>query len=563
MSTPFSDIELIDRIRWYVAVRWFFLLAIGIPGILSLGIYYNTFTHDQVIFNTIMLGIILLINGLILLSTYVRIKIKSFYELLSIFQICLDIALMTVVFQSNSGIETPMVMLFCIPIIMSGVLLSKSAVFLTGFTATSIFSMLALLDFYGILKPDNIAAPQLHITAIFWPTFITTVMILITITFVTHLVGHLIRKSSRLIGELEGAKIEKAKTDAIIQSMGSSLVAVNTKGKVILVNHAFEQLTGWRAHEAEGQSITEILQLVTDDGKGSDDLEHAFATALSRSNGSTQHEPYFVGDNFLKRKNGSTFSYIGHLSPVIVDRHSIGATFVFDDASAIREVGQLKSNFVALASHQLKTPIGEIKNYTESMLGGTVGKLTKKQESYIEHMRDISTHCNQLVTYLLDMSLLEKGELRAKSKPIIIYDLLIKTAELYKGRATSKGLKIKVAGDRKLTISGDETMLREVIGSLIANGISYSDSGTIELSATKVGSVGCIEVTDQGIGIDQAKPEQLFRKEAVLDELPQAGGGTGLGLYLAYEFVRLQGGVLMVDKNDSKGTIFRIELPVN
>ena len=69
-------------------------------------------------------------------------------------------------------------------------------------------------------------------------------------------------------------------------------------------------------------------------------------------------------------------------------------------------------------------------------------------------------------------------------------------------------------------------------------------------------------MTDEGEGIDKEKLQQIFRKESVLAGLPEAGGGTGLGLYLAYEFVRLQGGVLMADRNGDKGTIFRIELPI-
>lgn len=562
MSTLFSDKELIRRIRWYVGVRWFFVLAIGIPAITSLIINLGFF-HEQVSLNIWLIVALLAINTLSLLLVYLPTQIRGFYEGLSVAQVCFDIIVMTAVFQLNGGLETPLVMLYCIPILMSGVLLSKRAVYLTGFSAAFVFATLTLLDFMSAVKPLNINAPSLHSDAtVFLPTFVTTFMILIVITFITNFVAHFVRQSSRLEGELEGVRKERAKTDAIIQSMGSSLVAINTKGKIILVNPAFEKLTGWSTDEVIGHSAPSILQVVSDSGSVVADLEEALDSVLRHHHRVGPTEPYFVGDNFLKRKNGSTFSYTGHLSPIVVDGHVEGATFVFDDSSSIHEVGQLKSNFIALASHQLKTPIGEIKNYSESLIGGTVGKLNKKQQTYLEHMRDIAARCNQMVTYLLDMSLLERGELRAKLEPVPVYELLEKIAELYKGRAQTKGLKIKVTGEHNVVVQGDEMMLQEVVGSLIANGIAYTNQGTIELCATKIGKVGCIEVTDQGEGIKKEKLEQMFRKEAVLSGLPEAGGGTGLGLYLAYEFVRLQGGVLMADRNGDKGTIFRIELPI-
>lgn len=562
MSTPFSDKELINRIRWYTNVRWFFVLAIGLPGTISL-IINSGISHPQVLFNAGVMLALLAANLLILISTQLPVRLKGFYGPLSAVQVTLDIVAMTAVFHFNGGFETPIVMLYCIPILMSGVLLSKQAVYVTGFAVTLIFAVLGWLDFSNVFKPDNIVAPEIHSSPqVFWPVYVTTIMILLVITFITNLVAHFVRQSSRLEGELAGVKTERAKTEAIIQSMGSSLVAINNKGKIILVNPAFEKLTGWQAHDVIGREAETILHVVSDDGKPQPDITQALQVVFDHKKSVTQRHPYFVGDNLLKRKNGSTFSYTGHLSAIIVDGHVEGATFVFEDASALREVGKLKSNFIALASHQLKTPIGEIKNYSEAMLGGVTGKLNKKQKTYIEHMRDIATRCNQMVTYLLDMSLLERGELRAKLQPVLVYALLETIAELYKGRARTKGLTIKVTGDRNLVVQGDEMMLQEVVGSLLANGISYTNDGVIELCATTVGGVGCIEVTDQGEGIDKAKLQQLFRKESVLAGLPEAGSGTGLGLYLAHEFVRLQGGVIMADHNDEKGTIFRIELPI-
>src|SRR5260370_41754883 len=101
------------------------------------------------------------------------------------------------------------------------------------------------------------------------------------------------------------------------------------------------------------------------------------------------------------------FPFVGSVAPIALSGKIIGATKVFEDASSIKQINQLKTNFIALASHQLKTPLGEIQGYAENMIQGIAGPTTKHQKKYLLSIAEITMRCNKLITDLLDASVLE------------------------------------------------------------------------------------------------------------------------------------------------------------
>ncbi len=560
MGSLFSATQLLERVRVYIVIRFIFVLAIAIPGITTL--ILDRGIDQQVIVNIIIILSVLSFNGVLLSLSFVTVRWKRYLELLAVLQIIVDLVLVTAIFQLNAGIETPLVMLFCIPIMMSGVLLSRGALLFTGFAATAVFLWLSLLDFFNILEPSNTFAPSLHDGSLGdLSNIITTAATLLVITFIADFVARFARQHTRLSNEIESIRLEQAQINAILQAMGNALIAIDEKHNVTMSNDAFERLTGWYSSEITGKPIQEVLQLTDESGQPTDDLTRALTASLSDH---ITRTPYVLSETFMKRKNGSSFPYLGYLSPIRIGDLVVGATIVFEDASAMHEVQKLKNNFIALASHQLKTPIGEIKNYAESLLDGTFGNLSVKQAGYVEHMRDIAARCNRLVSYLLDLSMLERGEAQANLQPIDVAPLLRKVAERYKETAEKQGLSLRVVGSSDLTIIGDETMLGEVISSLVNNAITYTNKGAIELKATQEDIHGVIEISDQGQGIDPDELQSFFHKNTLIDGAPESGKSTGLGLYLAHEFCRLQNGTLTAKSNTAvdHGTTFRIELPI-
>ena len=561
MTDLFPSVELAQRIRWYIKVRWWFITAIAGPGIASLIIQYGLDNHQVMQDLQIAAGAIVL-NALMFGATFLEPKWKHYFEALALAQIGFDIVLMTGAFFFNGGLETPIAMLYCIPILMSGAILGRRIIYLTGLGITALVSILALLDYADVLKPGHIAAPDLHTNPNnFFPTLVITASTLLTITIISDFVGRLIRQRSQLEIELEAVNIERAQIEATIKTMGSALAALDTDGRITMVNDNFEYTTGWKRDEVIGQPFDKILPMIDEDGHliPPDERPSLLMTALGQQSNHVRS----ISQYSYVRKDGSSFPFFSNLAPIVLDRQVIGLTNVFDDITAVQKLEQLKTNFVALVSHQLKTPIGEIQGYANNMLYGVSGKLNKHQTEYLGEIRNITERCNKLITDLLDITILERGGLVLDIKPVRLSPIIKQVTQIYHDRLNKKGLSIKIIKpSSELTVLVDSEKLLEALGNVVANAIAYSKQGAITIQTKALDDNAEITIKDQGTGMDKSTVTTLFDKDVSLSGAPTAEGGTGLGLYLARQLIYLQNGDIKVVSTSSKGTTICITIPL-
>ena len=562
MTPPFSRLELEQRIRWYIKVRWWYITVIAGPGIASLIIQYGLNNHQVMQDLQIAAGAIAL-NALMFAATYLRPRWRHYFQALALTQIAFDIVLMTGAFFFNSGLETPIVMLYCIPILMSGAILGRRAIYVTGLGSIAIVTTLSLLDYANVLKPGHIAAPQLHTNPNnFFPTLVISISALLTVMVISDYVGRLIRQRSQLEHDLQEVNIERAKIAAIIKTMGSALVALDTKGRITMVNDNFEYTTGWKRAEVLGQPFDKVLPMIDEDGHLIPPAERPSLLMSAMGHSDSSHVRAVSHYSYV-RKDGSSFPFFSNLAPIVLDRQVIGLTNVFDDITQIQKLEQLKTNFVALASHQLKTPIGEIRGYVNNMLYGVTGKLSKHQEEYLGEIRTITERCNKLITDLLDITILERGGLTLDIKAHRLSPIIKQVTSIYHDRMTKKGLSFKIIKpSTELAVRVDSEKLLEALGNVIANAIAYSKKGTITIQTKAVGDRAEIIVKDQGTGMDKTTVTTLFDKDTSLSGAPTAEGGTGLGLYLARQLIYLQNGDINVVSTSSRGTTISIMIPL-
>jgi PAS domain S-box-containing protein len=562
VTPPFSEAELTQRIRWYIQMRWWYIIVIAGPGIASLIIQYGLHNH-QVMQDLEIAAAAVVLNTLMFAATYWHPRWGSYFQALAVIQIGFDIVLMTGAFFFNSGLETPIVMLYCIPILMSGAILGRQAIYLTGVGSAAIVTFLSLLDFTDVLKPGHIAAPQLHTDPNnFLPTLVISVSTLLTITVISDYVGRLVRQRSQLEHDLEEVKIERAKVAAIIKTMGSALVALDNTGRITMVNDNFEYTTGWERAEVLGQPFDKILPMIDEDGHLIPAAERPSLLMSAMGRGHDSHVRSVSHYSYV-RKDGTSFPFFSNLAPIVLDRRVIGLTNVFDDITAVQKLEQLKTNFVALVSHQLKTPIGEIRGYVNNMLYGVGGKLTKKQTEYLGEIRAITERCNKLITDLLDITILERGGLTLDIKAHRLAPIIKQVSDIYHDRLSKKGLSVKIIKPSKeLTVLADSDKLVEALGNVLANAISYSKQGVITIETKALKDSAEILVKDQGTGMDKTTVSTLFNKDTSLSGAPTAEGGTGLGLYLARQLIYLQNGDITVASTSHRGTTISIMIPL-
>lgn len=564
-NSSLSADEIRRRARWYVGVRWLYLLGIGVPSITTLIFAYG-FAH-QVRQDIWLLSNVLIINGLFMLSTYIRVTSVVVGRILAGAQIFFDLLLMSMAFLINGGGETPLAMFFAIPIVMTAAFFGRRAIYIVGLTVAALYASLSLLDYANIVHPLNVAAPQLHTKPeLVFPALVAVVAILLAITTITDLVGRLIREREELAQQMRALSAHSAEMDAVLRTMGSALVTVGPKGNITHVNDAFERLTGWRHKEVVGRPYDAILPILDAHGKRIAANRRPMLQFISASKDAMEHldKRALQGYSYV-RKDGSTFPFVGNVAPIRTGSRTIGFTTVFDDATETNKLEQLKDNFIALVSHQLKTPIGEINGFAYNLLGGVGGPLTEKQTKYVTLIQEQAARSGKLIADMLDIVLAGNGSLTVRTTPIELAPIIQEVAKQQRARVERKGLELEThLPSERLYVQADERKVIQALDNLVNNAMAYSKHGTITLSVIPAAEVVEIFIADEGHGMDRATMEALFgehEQNGPLARAPTADSGTGLGVYLAKQLIGLMKGSIRVVSSSGRGTTICISLP--
>lgn len=237
------------------------------------------------------------------------------------------------------------------------------------------------------------------------------------------------------------------------------------------------------------------------------------------------------------------------------------ALAIFSDITERRHVEEMKQNLISVASHQLKTPVGEINGYIENMLEGLAGELSPKQSDYLMDMREIGMNNYRLISDFLNLSKIERGLTEAVLEKQALMEIVALALRDYEDIMARKGLTLKLEGLATCPdVLADRDKLVETLRNLLNNAVKFTDKGGIALSAEVKDRVVLLKVRDTGRGISDAALNQLFTQKRVLGE--EAGrAGAGLGLYVAKHFMKAQGGDITATTSPGKGSCFTLTIP--
>jgi len=233
----------------------------------------------------------------------------------------------------------------------------------------------------------------------------------------------------------------------------------------------------------------------------------------------------------------------------------------------LKSLDKLKTEFLSLASHQLRSPLTAIKGYTSMLLEGSFGAVKPEQKEAIDRVFQSSTHLAKVVEDLLNVSKIEQGGLKYQMTQFDLEKAVKDLATDLSVTAQKKGLALNFETDSKppYTINGDMEKLRQVILNIIDNAIKYTQEGsiTVKLLHSGAGMIR-IDVTDTGMGISPEEKEKLFQKFSRGEGGKLNTSGSGLGLYLAKQITEAHGGHIAIDSPGlGKGSTFSIELKEN
>lgn len=223
-----------------------------------------------------------------------------------------------------------------------------------------------------------------------------------------------------------------------------------------------------------------------------------------------------------------------------------------------------KNEFLSLASHQLRTPATNVKQYLGLLLDGYMGDLSEEQRHALQVAYKNNESEISIMNNLLDVAKLDLERIQLHKKVSNIRDIARHVVKDHEAIAGDKQQKIELEGPKQVMASVDETYIRGVIENLVDNAIKYSKSGThITVSVTREQDNAIIAVKDEGIGIRKRDYVKLFNKFSRLDnEFSANSQGSGLGLYWVKQIVALHNGQIDVSSREGKGSVFTVRLPV-
>lgn len=352
---------------------------------------------------------------------------------------------------------------------------------------------------------------------------------------------------------------EHSRLQDLVESMSNAVLMFDANRQIVVANPAMKKII---RIEEESFGLGDVLdffkQNVTQeeikDGQMKD-LSQAVEEAVSSTK--TVH----IEELPLERKFYEIF-----ITPVRDwQNKSSGGAIILHDITHITEVDRLKTEFLSVASHQLRTPLGSMRWNMEMLLGGDFGDLKPEVKETVKHIYESNTRMITLVNDLLNVSRIDQGRVADEPKLTdilkIIQDAVDEMQPLAKQQSVAINFEVKKDHIPKIML--DPKRFREVIQNLLSNAVKYNKpQGTVNINVERTDHHVEIKIADTGMGIPKKDQKKLFSKffraeNAVLAQTE----GSGLGLFVVKSYVEAWGGKVEFESQEGKGTTFIITLP--
>lgn len=347
--------------------------------------------------------------------------------------------------------------------------------------------------------------------------------------------------------------------EAMLQSLGDAVFACDKYGIITLFNKKSEEMTGIKSADAIGKHFREVLTFVQEEGEKRND---GFIDRVLTTNKETVMEK----NTLLVSNTGVKIPVSDSASPIIDSKgNSLGCVVVFHDVTMERSVDKAKTELVALASHQMRTPLTAILWYTELIKSNDYGQLNERQSQFADEIYNAGKRMAVLVNSLLNVSRLEMGSFIIEPVDSDIVGLAKNNVSIFKTQIYTKKIDFVEEYDPEITsFLADPKLLGILFQNIISNAIKYTPpGGKVTLSIKKEADNLNISLADNGYGIPKNDQDKIFNKlyraenAKIIDPT-----GNGLGLYIVKEIISHSGGKIWFDSKVGKGTTFYISYPL-
>lgn len=535
---PIPDIAL--RTRWCISVRWVAITAIIGPHLLLLALYNG---YSPVISHVALIAGIAFLSNLILFVLTRFPKPSSYFSHIANALIITDIALISLFLLVSSMFDNQSILLYALPILTAAAITGRKHIYRT--TALTIMAY-NLAVTYAYLRLGAESQPGFG--------FVSNILL---VSAALVIIGVLVDVLTRALTKQEQYAKELSESMRLAQSIAGigSWEWILPEKTMVWSDELYSVLGVTKGMVP--QDYSSLIKIFTADD------QPAIVRELTRGK---RGKRYFAFDGRIIDADGS-IRYIHTDGQSIKDKSGkvvklFGTVRDITDAKLLEEA---RSDFVSLASHQLRTPATGVKQYLKMLQEGYAGSLTPGQDRLVQTAYESNERQLSIIDDLLHVAQIDSGRVTLRLTSVNIITLLREVVQEQELEFRAKDQRITLHSRYKqLFAFVDENRLRMALENIIDNARKYTPvSKAIDINVTKRGEIFSIHIADQGIGIPKADIKRLFQKFSRIEsQMTSMVGGSGLGLYWAERIISLHKGTIHVESKVGTGTTFTISLPI-
>ncbi len=353
--------------------------------------------------------------------------------------------------------------------------------------------------------------------------------------------------AGRLEQEVTTIRRDQRELRAILRGMVEGVVAIDTEERVVLMNEAACAILGVEEAEAAKRPIWESIRIPP--------VTAALAAAVKKQS---------VQTSKVRLPRGASDRIVNlHASPLVGDGGvARGAVIVLDDVTEREQVEAIRRDFIANASHELKTPLASVRGLVETILDDDAMDVGVRQ-GFLERVLRQVHRLGDLVQEMLQLSRLETQGARVATRAWDARDALREVVDDVQPLSRERNISVTASlPEEPCPVLAEPEALRRIVGNLLDNAVKYStEGGTVKLRAAPQQGDLVIEVQDDGPGIPSEKHQRIFERFYRVDEgRSRELGGTGLGLAIVKHLVQALGGRIELESEPGQGSTFRVTL---
>jgi len=357
-------------------------------------------------------------------------------------------------------------------------------------------------------------------------------------------------KSLRYTSALQDIADSKSRLGVMVNSLTDGVMTTDARKLIVQVNPAFLHMIGYHGEAVVGRHVKEVIR------------EEILLDSI--------HQALLMSpDTFTELSNEINIEekiYNARCAPFRGrTNENLGTITVLHDITALKKMDQMKSDFVSMVSHEIRSPMNSLLMQLKNISDGLAGAVTEKQQEILHRASEKILNLNNLVTELLDLSRIESGLISHEKEQVDMRQLLIDQKNFHSAYAEEKEIILQLeCSDDLPSILANRQNMEEALSNLITNGIKYSPAGGyITISAAAENKYLKLQVIDTGFGISEDDLDKIFtRFYRVKDSQTRQIQGTGLGLSIVKSIIESHHGKISVASERGKGTTFTVLPPL-